>query len=54
MHLLSRGLNHIPKVNRYFDKKWYENNYMKDMRNILFEYPIVYGLDNNLYKIWNP
>ena len=24
LHLLSRGLKNIPKINKYFDKKWYE------------------------------
>ena len=32
--LLSRGLKDIPKVRKYFNEKWYEENYMKEMRNI--------------------
>ena len=39
LHLLARGLKHVPKVRSYFDKKWYEENYMTDMRNILLKYP---------------
>ena len=27
LHLLSRGLKDIKKLNKYFDKKWYEDNY---------------------------
>ena len=51
LHLLSRGLKTIPKVNKYFDKKWYEENYMKNMRNILCKYPIIYNTKNELSYI---
>ena len=51
LHLLTRGLKYIPKVNRYFDKKWYEDNYMKDMRNILLKYKIIYNTNNELSYI---
>ena len=29
LHLLARGLKTIPKVKKYFNEKWYEENYMK-------------------------
>ena len=48
LHLLARGLKDVPKVNRYFDKKWYEDNYMLDMRNILLKYPIIYNTQGEL------
>ena len=51
LHLLARGLKYIPNVNRYFDKKWYEDNYMKDMRNILLKYKIIYNTNNELSYI---
>ena len=37
LHLLARGLKYVPKVNKYFDKNWYEDIYMLDMRNIIYE-----------------
>ena len=48
MHLLSRGLKDVPQVNKYFDKIWYEENYMKNMREILYKYPIIYDANNEL------
>ena len=51
LHLLSRGLKDIPKVKKYFDEKWYEENYMKEMKEILYKYPIIYGEDSNLFYI---
>ena len=51
LHLLARGLKCVPKVNRYFDKKWYEEHYMNDMRNILLKYPIIYNTNNELSYI---
>ena len=51
LHLLARGLKHVPKVNKYFDKKWYEDIYMLDMRNILCKYPIIYNTKNELSYI---
>ena len=51
MHLLSRGLKYVPKVNKYFDKKWYEENYMKNMRDILYKYPIIYNANSELALI---
>ena len=53
LHLLSRGLKNIPKVKKYFNEKWYEENYMKEMKNILYKYPIIYDSDNNLLFIKN-
>ena len=53
LHLLARGLKLVPKVNRYFDKKWYEEHYMNDMRNILLKYPIIYNTNNELEYIKN-
>ena len=53
LYLLSRGLKNIPKVKKYFNEKWYEENYMKEMKNILYKYPIIYDTDNNLLFIKN-
>ena len=53
LHLLSRGLKNIPNVKKYFNEKWYEENYMKDMKEILYKYPIIYDTDNNLLYIKN-
>ena len=53
LHLLARGLKTIPKVKKYFNEKWYEENYMKDMREILYKYPIIYDKDDNLLYIKN-
>ena len=53
LHLLSRGLKDINKLNKYFDEKWYEDNYIKEMRKILCKYPIIYDLKNNLSLIKN-
>ena len=51
LHLLARGLKYVPKVNKYFDKKWYEEIYMSDMRKILCKYPIIFNTDNDLSLI---
>ena len=53
LHLLSRGLKYIPKVKKYFDEKWYEENYMNEMKNILYKYPIIYDVNNDLSYIKN-
>eukprot|EP00833_Pecoramyces_ruminatium_P012595 jgi/Orpsp1_1/1186627/evm.model.d7180000052101.1 len=42
-YLLTRGLCTVPYVTRFFDKIWYEENYIKPMRNILLEYPVVWN-----------
>ena len=49
--MLTRGLKEIPKVNKYFDKKWYEQNYMSKMKEILYKYPIIYNNNNELSLI---
>jgi len=53
LHLLSRGLKDISKLNKYFDEKWYEDYYIKEMRKILCKYPIIYDIKNNLSLIKN-
>ena len=53
LHLLTRGLNTTPKVDKNFDKNWYEENYINLMRNILYKFPIVYDKNNNLSLIKN-
>ena len=53
LHLLTRGLKNIPKVKKYFDEKWYEENYMNEMKNILYKYPLIYDTNNNLSYIKN-
>ena len=53
LHLLSRGLKDINKLNKYFDEKWYEDYYIKEMRKILCKYPIIYDLKNKLSLIKN-
>ena len=53
LHLLSIGLKDIKKLNKYFDEKWYEDNYIKEMRKILCKYPIIYDIKNNLSLIKN-
>ena len=53
IHLLSRGLQNIPKVKKYFDEKWYEENYMNEMKNILYKYPIIYDINDELSYIKN-
>ena len=42
-YLLTRGLCTTPYVTRFFDSIWYEENYIKPMRNILLEYPVVWN-----------
>ena len=51
VHLLSRGLKDIPKVKKYFNENWYEENYMKNMRDILLKYPLIYNTNNELSYI---
>jgi len=53
---LARGLQSIPNVNRYFDRKWYYDNFILPMRNILLKYPIVWdGTEyNNLADVYLP
>ena len=53
LHLLTKGLKDIKKINKYFDEKWYEDNYIKEMRKIIYKYPIIYDLKNNLSFIKN-
>ena len=48
LHLLARGLKSTPKVDKDFDKVWYEENYIKEMRNILYKIPIVYDKHDDL------
>ena len=36
-------------IKKYFNEKLYEENYMKDIIEILYKYPIIYGINNNLY-----
>jgi len=43
---LTRGLCSIPDVTRFFDKIWYEKEFIKPMRNILLEYPTVWNGDH--------
>jgi len=40
---LARGLQSIPNVNKFFDRKWYYDNFILPMRNILLKYPIVWN-----------
>ncbi|OUM68466.1 hypothetical protein PIROE2DRAFT_3755 [Piromyces sp. E2] len=42
-YLLTRGLCTTPYVTRFFDSKWYEEMFIKPMRNILLEYPVVWN-----------
>ena len=42
-YLLLRSLNCVPNVSRFFNKEWYEKNFIIKMRNILFDFPIVYN-----------
>jgi len=42
-YLLTRGLCTTPYVTRFFDSIWYEENYIKPMKNILLKYPIVWN-----------
>eukprot|EP00833_Pecoramyces_ruminatium_P003026 jgi/Orpsp1_1/1177058/evm.model.c7180000060037.1 len=42
-YLLARGLRSVPLVTKFFDEIWYEEYYIKPMRNILHEYPIVWN-----------
>ncbi|OUM58403.1 hypothetical protein PIROE2DRAFT_16332 [Piromyces sp. E2] len=39
---LTRGLCYVPHVTRFFDDEWYMDNFIKPMRDILLEYPIVW------------
>ena len=41
-YLLIRGINSIPQVD-FFDRIWYEKNFISSMRDILLEYPIVWN-----------
>ena len=42
-HLLARGISLIPNVTRFFDRKWYEKNFMIPMRKILLEFPVIWN-----------
>ena len=42
-HLLIRGLKSIPYITRFFDREWYEKNYIIPMREILIYFPIVWN-----------
>ena len=41
--LLAKGLKTLPYITRFFDRNWYENNFMNSMRDILINYPIVWN-----------
>jgi len=40
-YLLARGLKSVPYITRFFDREWYEKNYMIPMREILIDFPII-------------
>ncbi|ORX55846.1 hypothetical protein BCR36DRAFT_581012 [Piromyces finnis] len=42
-YLLARGLQSIPSVTRFFNRKWYSDNFIKPMRDILIKYPVVWN-----------
>ncbi|KAG4104427.1 hypothetical protein H8356DRAFT_1369783 [Neocallimastix lanati (nom. inval.)] len=42
-YLLTRGLNKLPNEIRFFDYKWYEKKFIRPMRDILINYPIVWN-----------
>ena len=35
-------------IKKYLNEKLYEENYMKNKIGILYKYPIIYGINNNL------
>lgn len=41
-YAMARGLQSIPNINKFFDGKWYYENFICPMKDILLEYPIVY------------
>ena len=42
-YMLLRGLKSAPNISRFFNKEWYEINFMDKMRSILFDFPIVWN-----------
>ena len=42
-YLLARGLAIVPYITRFFDSKWYKENFMIPMREILLEFPLVWN-----------
>ena len=55
-YLLARGLKSIPYITRFFDREWYEKNFMVPMREILIVFPIVSNKEhyNKLTEIYLP
>ena len=50
LHVLTRGLKNIPKVDSDFDPEWFKQNVMIPMRSVLMKYPIVFTEDNGRLK----
>ena len=42
-YLLLRGLKYAPNISRFFNKEWYEKYFLVKMRNILFDFPLVWN-----------
>ena len=49
-YLLLTGLKSIPHITRFFDKEWYEKNFMNPMKEILINFPIVWN-GKQYYKL---
>ena len=40
-------------IKKYFNEKLYEENYMKNKIGILYKYPIIYGINNIYFPIYD-
>ena len=49
-HLLLQGITNVPNVTKFFDSKWYEQNFIIPMREILLNFPIIWN-GNKYIKI---
>ena len=40
-HYLFKGINRVPDVRKYFDCDWYRDNFIKPIRKMLLDFPLI-------------